>query len=134
MADHGPAIDTSAIYDDEDVLERELRQALKSEGEIELFKVINRSLQVRQELANTQTVRIMLANMWEGVADFFESVTEAPTLAGLANDHELVVQHQQMKANFAAVGAINELFKDAREAEQELASVDLMTKEVEDEL
>ena len=78
MADR-PSVDTSNVYGD-DVLERELRDALKSEPEIELFKLINKSLRVRAELADTETVKIMLSQMWSNVADFFEVVTEVPTL------------------------------------------------------
>ena len=130
MAAHGPEVDTSQVYAD-DVLERELRDALKSEGEIELFKRINKALRVKGELADSETVRQMLADMWENVAEFFEAVTDAKTLAGLANDDELVLQHQLMRANFAVVANVNQLFKEASEAEVELTAVDQMARESE---
>lgn len=133
MADHGPEVDTSQLYGD-DVLERELRDAMKSEGEIELFKLVAKGLRVRGEVATTETVSIMLSQMWSNVADFFETVTEAPTLAGLAHDHDLVVQHQRMKANFEVVAGINNLFKQASEAEVDLLAADQMADETEEQL
>ena len=131
MADHGPKVDTSQVYDD-DVLERELRDALKTEGEIELFKLVNKALAVKRELADTEAVRQMLSGMWSNVAEFFETVTAAPTLAGLSPDDDLVLQHQRMRANFDVVAGINQLFKQASEAEAELVSADQMSHEAEE--
>lgn len=123
--------DTSPVYEDE-VLAAELRAAMKSEGEIELFKQINRMLRVKHELANTETLGTVLAKMWEQVADFFELLAEAPTLAQLPHDHTIVVAHKDMQANFRAVGAINQVFSDAEAAEQQVVAQDQMTREQED--
>ena len=129
--DRGPSVDQSSLMDDQ-VLERELRDALRSEGEIELFKIIQTSLQVRNELADTASVRVMLSGMWNNVADFFEEIVSAPTLAGLAADNALVAKHQRMLANFAVVSDINQTFKSAVEAEAELRAVDDMDIDRED--
>lgn len=131
MADHGPEVDTSQVYSD-DILERELRDAMKSEGEIELFKLVAKGLRVRGEVADSETVSLMLSKMWSNVADFFEIVTEAPTLAGLDHDNELVIRHQRMKANFEVVAGINSLFKQSSEAESELLATDHMGHELEE--
>ena len=133
MADHGPEVDTSQVYSD-DVLERELRDAMKSAGEIELFKLVAKGMRVRGEVAETECVAIMLSKMWSNVADFFESVTEAETLANLLPDSELVLQHQRMLANFNVVAGINELFKQSSEAEAELTAIDHMSDETDEEL
>jgi hypothetical protein len=130
MADR-PGVDTANLYND-DVLEKELRDALKSEPEIELFKLINKSLRVRAELADTEIIRVMLGKMWGTVADFFEVVTEAPTLAALPHDDPLVLAHQRMKANFEVVSEINNLFKQAGEAEVDLKAIDQMEHETEE--
>ena len=130
--DHGPSVDSSYIYDDDEVLEKELRDALKSEGEIELFKLINKSLRVRAELADSETVRTMLVGMWENVAAFFEAITAAKTLAGLTHDDDLVVLHQRMLANFDVVSTINGLFKAAKDAEKELIAKDQMDHDTEE--
>ena len=129
--DRGPDIDTSRLYDD-DVLEREVQQALGSTDlEVELFKVINKMLRVKGDLQN-ETVKIALAGMWANVADFFDAITTADTLAGLPHDHELVTMHQTMKANFTVVSNINAVFSDAREAETELRALDDMDQEIEE--
>lgn len=133
MADHGPEVDSSQVYSD-DVLERELRDAMKSEGEIELFKLVAVGLRVRGEVATTETVAIMLSKMWSNVADFFESVTEATTLAGLAPDSDLVIQHQRMLANFHVVAEINKLFRQSSEAETELMAIDHMSDQTDEEI
>lgn len=123
--------DTSPVYDDE-VLAAELRAAMKSEGEIELFKVINRALRVKDELANTEAIRVMLSSMWQNVADFFDGIVEAPSLAMLPHDHELVVRHKDMQAHFRAVASINQVFKDADSAEEQLVANDQMQREQEE--
>jgi hypothetical protein len=114
------------------VLERELREALKSEGEIELFKIVQQMFQIEGELANSAAVKQMLSGMWQNVIEFFALMTETPTLAGLAPDHDLVLQHQRMLANFIVVANVNAVFKAAREAETELRAVDDMGHEIED--
>lgn len=130
--DRGPELDTSRLYDD-DVLEREVQSALNStDREVELFKVINRMLRVRGELQNNEMARIALSGMWENVADFFDAIIEAKTLAGLEHDDDLVVMHQRMLANFTVVNNINAVFGAAREAEVELRANDDMTHEIED--
>lgn len=129
--DRGPPVDQSSLMTD-GVLERELREALKSEGEIELFKVVQQMFQIQGELANTAVVKQMLAGMWENVIEFFALMTETSTLAGLPPDDELVLQHQRMLANFAVVAGVNAVFKAAREAENELRAVDDMGQEIED--
>lgn len=124
--DRGPDVDTSRLYDD-DVLEREVQQALGStDREVELFKVINGMLRVKAELATSEFIKIALTGMWANVADFFDTVAEADTLANLPHDHDLVIMHQRMKANFTVVSNINAVFKDAREAENELRANDDM--------
>lgn len=125
-------IDVGPLTDDA-VLERELQQALKSEGEIELFKTVNKALRLRQELAKTEAVRTILAGMWEVVADFFETVTEADTLAGLGHDHKLVILHHKMRANFDCVAAMNATLKQGHEAEDELRAIDQMGHETDED-
>lgn len=129
--DRGPDVDQSALYSDA-VMEAELRESMRSEGEIELFKIISRALSVRSELANSVVVKQMLGQMWSMVADFFEAVTEAPTLAGLPHDDPMVLLHQRMLANFTVVAGVNQTLIAAREAEQELRAVDDMEHEIED--
>ena len=129
--DRGPSVDQSLLMDD-GVLEAELRNALRSEGEIELFKAIQTMLQVKNELANSAAVRVMLSGMWTNVADFFDEIVTAPTLVGLAPDDNLVAKHQRMQANFTVVSDINQIFKSAEEAEVELRAVDEMDHERED--
>jgi hypothetical protein len=132
MADHhGPGVDASPLHADQ-VLERELREALRSEGEIELFKVIQQGLAVRAELQQSAIVRSMLSAMWSTVADFFEAVTAAETLAGLEHNDPLVLHHQRMRANFSVVADVNQSFKKSAEAEEELVAVDDMESEIED--
>ena len=130
--DRGPDVDQSSLMAD-GVLERELRDALKSEGEIELFKIIQHMFQIDGELAKSVIVRQMLSGMWENVIEFFALMTETTTLAGLAPDNDLVVQHQRMLANFNVVAGINAVYKAAREAETELRAVDDMGQEREDD-
>ena len=129
--DRGPDVDVSAL-DDDAVIERELREAFRSEGEIELFKVISRMLAVKSELANSVIVKKMLADMWGVVSEFFDTISEAPTIAGLAHDDSLVLLHQRMQANFTVVAGVNQTFKDSREAEEELRAVDDMDHKIED--
>lgn len=129
--DRGPVVDQSSLMED-GVLEVELRQALKSEGDIELFKAVQLSFQIANELANTASVKIMLSAMWSNVADFFERITEVPTLAGLAHDDPVVIDHQRMLANFEVVASINAIFKAAAEAETELRAADDMGQEIEE--
>ena len=124
-------IDVGPLSDDT-VLERELRQALKSSGEIELFKTVNKSLRVRGELADNESVKTILSAMWEIVATFFEKITEADTIAGLDSSHALVLLHQKMRANFDCVALINATLKQGHEAEEELRAMDQMEHEVED--
>lgn len=132
MATMNPDIaeDTSPVYDDE-VLAHELRQALKSDGEIELFKVINRSLRVKDELANTETIRTLLQFFWQNVADFFDEIVEIDSIAHLEHTHPLVVKHKDMQAHFRAVASINAVFKDAETAEEQLIANDQMDREQE---
>jgi hypothetical protein len=132
MADHGPEVDTSAVYAD-GVMERELREATKSEGEIELFKVVRQSLRVRGELANSEVVKRALSVIWGNVAEFFEAVTEAETLAGLSHDDPIVNHHQRMLANFTVIADINQTLKAGNDAERELTAVDQMSHFTEDE-
>lgn len=129
--DRGPGVDQSSLMDD-DVLERELRSALKSEGEIELFKIIQKMMQVQGELQRSVVVKQMLSGMWGNVIEFFALMTEVPTLAALPPDHDLVIKHQRMIANFDVVADVNAIFKAAREAEAELRAVDDMGHEIED--
>lgn len=134
MADpnRGPGVDQSSLMED-DVLERELRNALKSEGEIELLKIVQKKFQVESDLDKSVIVRQMLSGMWENVIEFFAMMTETPTLAALAPDDDLVIEHQRMLANFAIVANVNAVFKAAREAEIELRAVDDMDHEIEDQ-
>ena len=129
--DRGPGVDQSSLMSDE-VLERELRANLKSEGEIELFKVVQKKFQIEADLAGSAIVRTMLHSMWENVIEFFALMTETQTIAGLPPDHDLVLEHQRMRANFDVVASINAIFKAAREAETELRAVDDMGHEIED--
>jgi hypothetical protein len=129
--DRGPSVDQSFLMED-GVLERELRDALKSEGEIELLKIIQRKFQIENDLANSPIVRQMLSSMWENVIEFFALMTEAPTLVALEPDATLVLQHQRMLANFAVVAGVNAVFKAAKEAEIELRAADDMGHEIEE--
>ena len=129
--DRGPDVDQSSLMAD-GVLERELRDALKSEGEIELFKIIQHMFQIDGELAKSVIVRQMLSGMWENVIEFTALMTETPSISGLAPDHDLVLQHQRMLANFDVVAGVNAVFKAAREAETELRAADDMGHEIED--
>jgi len=131
-ADHGPDLDNSRLYDD-DVLERELQEALGSnDREVHLFKVINKMLRVKSDL-QSEITKIMLTGMWNNVAEFFDAITSADTIAGLPADHALVTLHQRMKANFSVVSDVNAVFGDAREAESELRSADDMDHEIEEQ-
>jgi len=129
--DRGPGVDQSSLMSD-DVLERELRDNLKSEGEIELFKVVQKKFQIEGDLANSAVVRTMLYGMWANAIEFFALMTETKTLAGLAPDDDLVLEHQRMRANFDVVASVNAIFKAAREAETELRAVDDMGHDIED--
>lgn len=131
MAEHGPDLDVSALYDD-GVMELELQQALKSEGEIELFKLVQKALRVRGELANSEMVRIILAGMWEDVASFFDAIYSADTLADLSHDSPIVCQHQRMLANFEVIANLNRTLKAGKEAEDELKAIDQMDHTIED--
>jgi len=122
--------DIGPIYDD-NALEVELRNALKSEPEIELFKVINKAMRVKDELANNDAIKAILQDQWRTVAEFFDRITEAPTIARLAHDDELVVLHKDMQANFRAVAAVNSVFKDAQAAESQVLAYDQMSREQE---
>lgn len=125
MNEHGPDIDTSALYAD-GVMERELREATRSEGEIELFKIVQQSMRIRGELANSAIIKNMMSAMWNNVAEFFESVTAAETLANLSYDDPIVCRHQKMLANFTVIADLNQILKAGKEAETELVSVDHM--------
>ena len=129
--DRGPEVDQTSFHNDP-VLERELRQALKSEGEIELFKIVNKRIRIEGELENSETVRLMLGHMWGCVADFFELITEAETIAGLQPGDGLVVAHARMRANFDVVATVNATLKVGREAETELRAIDDMGHEAEE--
>lgn len=118
-------------YYDDNELELELRNALKSEPEIELFKIINRAMLVKDELANSPAIRAILQDQWRTVAEFFDRITNAPTLAGLPGDHELVVLHKDMQANFRAVASVNAIFKEAIAAEEQVLTFDQMAREQE---
>ena len=123
--------ESGPIYSDLE-LERELRFALKSEPEIDLFKVVNKALRVTAELANNESVKTILQSMWLTVADFYALVVECPSLANLPESDLLVIAHQDMKANFRAVAAINAVFSEASLAEAALSSQDDMQREQED--
>lgn len=124
-------IELGEIYSDVE-LERELRLAMKTEPEIDLFKTINKALRVREELVASEAVQAVLQSMWQNVADFYARVIEADHLIGLPADHELVIAHLDMKADFRAVAAVNLLFKDSKTAELALVASDQMTREQED--
>jgi len=123
--------ETGPIYDDIE-LESELRAALKTEPEIELFKVINRAMRVKDELANNEVVKVMLQDMWRNVAEFFDAITDANTLVGLTENSPIVVSHKDMQANFRAVAAVNMIFKEADNAEEQLIASDQMQREQEE--
>lgn len=129
--DRGPSVDQSSLMSDE-VLERELRETLRSEGEIELFKVVQQKFQIESDLRNSAVAKQMLSGMWANVIEFFALMTEIKTLAGLAPDNDLVLRHQRMLANFDVVAGVNAIFKASREAEIELRAVDDMDRERED--
>ena len=118
-------------YDDR-VLEKELASAMRSEETINLFKVVRDNIQIRNELANTKTLQVVLAQMWGNVADFFDLVCTADNLAMLPVEHELVKKHARMRADFDAVAAINDTFKAAAEAVEELEAEDLARSNAED--
>jgi len=123
--------ESGPIYSDME-LEAELRLALKSEPEIDLFKEINKAMRVKDELANNESVKAIVRDMWKNVADFMDSIINADTLAGLTHKDQLVVSHKDMQANFRAVAAINAVFKDADMAEAALSAQDEMQREQED--
>mgnify|MGYP001813377987 CR=1 FL=1 len=124
-------LDPEEFFEDR-VLERELRESMRSEEEIDLFKLVRDSIAIRGELAESKALKVVLAGMWENVADFFERVTEAETLAMLPVNDELVIAHNNMRADFAAVARINATLKAAREAEVELMTRDMETEQLED--
>ena len=123
--------ETGPIYDDAE-LEAELRGALKSEPEIELFKVINKAMRVKDELANNEAIKAIVRDMWQNVAEFFDAIVNHGSLAQLAEDDPIVVAHKDMQANFRAVAAVNMVFKDAKVAEEQLIAADQMSREQED--
>jgi len=123
--------ETGAIYNDVE-LERELRLAMKTEPEIDLFKTINKAMRIKDELANNESVKALLQSMWRNVEDFYALIIEADNIIGLEPSHDLVVAHLDMKANFRAVAAINMVFKDSEAAEIALVATDQMTREQED--
>lgn len=124
-------MDETNFFEDK-TLERELREAMRSEEEISLFRVVRDNLQVKDELANSKSVQVILSGMWSAVADFFDAICAADTIAGLAANDELVIRHARMRANFDAVAAINQSFKDARLAEEQLTAEDLDRQQNED--
>jgi len=117
--------DIGTIYDDQE-LERELRQALRSEGEIELFKVIREGMAVGDELINNPVIQAIVTDMWRVVAEFFDEIVNADTLQGMTHECKLVVMHKDMQSNFRAVAAINAKLKAAKVAEEHLVSEDQM--------
>ncbi len=118
-------------YDDR-ILERELASAMRSEETINLFKVVRDNLQIKNELANTNVLQVILGQMWGNVADFFDLICTIDSLAGLEPNSPLVVKHARMRADFDAVAAINGTFKDAAEAVAELEAEDLARDQLED--
>lgn len=117
---------------DDRILERELASAMRSEETINLFRVVRDNLQIKNELANTKTLQVVLGQMWGNVADFFDLICTADNLAMLPVDHDLVKKHARMRADFDAVAAINATFKDAAEAIEELEAEDLARNQLED--
>lgn len=128
MSDPGLQPDLSKVYDDSE-LEKELRMALKSEPEIDLFKSINRAMRVKDELANNEAVKTIVRDMWTNVAEFFDQVVNIGSIQELPHSHDLVVAHKDMQANFRAVAAINGIFKESTIAEQTLLAEDQMNRE-----
>jgi hypothetical protein len=124
-------VDVGPLTDDL-VLERELRQALKSEGEIELFKAVNKRLRIGGELVNSEVLQGAVNAMWDQVGEFFDKLTVAPTIALLEPDHELVAAFHRMQANFEVIAGINATLKAGREAEEELQAIDDMTHDAEE--
>lgn len=131
MAEPGLQRDQSDLYDDVE-LEKELRMALKTEPQIDLFKTINNAMRVKDELANNQAVKTIVRDMWTNVAEFFDEIVKVGSIQDLPHDHDLVVAHKDMQANFRAVAAINGIFKEATVAEQTLLAEDQMNREQED--
>ncbi len=117
--------DQQTDWFDDTVLERELANAMRSEETINLFKVVRDNLQIRNELANTKTLQVVLGEMWANVAEFFDRICTIESLAGLEPNSDLVVKHMRMRADFDAIAAINRTFKDAAEAVEELEAEDL---------
>lgn len=105
---------------------------MRSEETINLFRVVRDNLQIKNELANTKTLQVVLGQMWGNVADFFDLICTADNLAMLPVDHDLVKKHARMRADFDAVAAINATFKDAAEAIEELEAEDLARNQLED--
>lgn len=133
MLRHDAKIDSGPVYDD-DILERELKQSMKVEGreDIELFKQVTAGIRLREELAGSEVAKIALRDMWEKVANFFDMLSTAPTIAGLSVNDALVVAHSDMQANFRVVAAINEALKVSLDAEQQVCAMDDMSKPVEE--
>ena len=120
--------ETGPMYDDQE-LEIELRHALKSEPEIELFKEINRAVRVKDELANNETIKAILQDQWRTVADFFDAIVHIGSLQDLQSDHPLVTAHKDMQAGFRAVASVNMIFKNANSAEAQLVATDQLERE-----
>ena len=118
-------------YDDS-VLERELASAMRSEETINLFKVVRDNLQIKNELANTKTLQVVLGQMWGNVADYFDLICSTDNIAMLPVEHDLVKKHARMRADFDAIAAINDTFKAAAEAIEELEAEDMARNEIED--
>ncbi len=118
---------------DDVVLARELKDAMgSSDDDIALYQKIREQMVIKDELANTETIRVVVRSMWKNVANFFGELTEIPTLANLDPDSSLVVRHADMLASFRVVADINRVFIDAVEAENELLARDNMDIDIED--
>jgi hypothetical protein len=127
--------ETNEFFDDTQ-LEREMRLALAGrEGEAEdlrLFRQLANRLDVQKELANSPVIKAILYDMWENVALFFDSVTNAKTLIGLEPGDALVLSHQRMQADFSCINAINRKLVEGRLAEARLLAGEDMERDQED--
>lgn len=121
--------DRARFYEDDVQLEKELRAAMRSDEEIDLFKTVRRALAVRDELANSEVVQLVVGTMWEQVAEFAENLFAADTICNLPPDHELVLAHTRMRANIDAVARINGVITEGKAAEQQLVANDELERE-----
>lgn len=120
-------MDERQTYDDQ-TLERELREALRGEAEIGLFKQVRDRYRVKDELANSAVIKAIVQEIWDNCANFFEEIVSAPSLIGLGPTDDLVKMHYRMQADWRSISAINRKLIEGRLAEEDLVAEDQMDR------